>query len=62
MPVVDEAGVMLGIITVDDAWDALEDDRPAEGARRSWLRYGGIALIAVLVLALYTLVLVQVLT
>ena len=61
MPVVDEAGVMLGIITVDDAWDAIEDDKAAETTRANWLRYGGIALIAILILVLYTLILVQVL-
>ena len=62
MPVVDEAGVMLGIITVDDAWDALEDDKAAESARDNWLKYGGIALIVVIILILYTLILVQVLS
>ena len=61
MPVVDEAGVLLGIITVDDAWDAIEEDKTLETSRTSWLRYAGFALVAVLFLVLYTLVLVQVL-
>ncbi len=61
MPVVDEAGVLLGIITVDDAWDAIEDDKTLETTRANWLRYAGFALVAVLFLVLYTLVLVQVL-
>ena len=26
MPVVDEHGTLLGIVTADDAWDAIEDD------------------------------------
>ena len=60
MPVVDERGVLLGIITVDDAWDALEDDRSDEKKRTSALKIAGVALVAVLFLVLYTLILLQI--
>ena len=59
MPVIDEAGVMLGIITVDDAWDAIEEDK-AEKKELSWLKYLGIALAIIVVLAFYTYVIWQI--
>jgi len=60
MPVVDEGGALLGIITVDDAWDALEEDKSSDNARSSWLKYAGITAAAVLLLVLYTLFLLQI--
>lgn len=61
MPVVDERGVLLGIITVDDAWDAIEEDKGAETrASLSPIAIAGIAVVALLVLALYTLIVIQV--
>ena len=60
MPVVDENGVMLGIITVDDAWDAIEEDKAADKGPRSWLKYLFIALGVVAFLVLYTYVLWQI--
>ena len=60
MPVVDEAGEMIGIVTVDDAWDAIEDDVQADRKRMSGLKVAGIVVAAVLGLALYTVVLLQV--
>lgn len=60
MPVVDEGGQILGIVTVDDAWDAIEDDLDDERMHVSALRVAGIAVGAVLFLALYTLVLLQI--
>ncbi len=60
MPVVDERGAMLGIVTTEDAWDAIEEDRAAEKKQRSMLRVGGYVLAGVLFLGLYTLVLIQI--
>ena len=62
MPVVDEHGALLGIVTTEDAWDAIEDDVSGEKARVSGLKILGIVVSALLLLALYTLVLVQVIT
>lgn len=60
MPVVDERGAMLGIVTTEDAWDAIEEDRASEKKQRTRLRWGGYILAGVLFLGLYTLVLVQI--
>ena len=60
MPVVDEHGVLLGIVTVDDAWDAIEDDVSGDKTTASVLKGVGIGIGAVLFLALYTLVLLQI--
>ena len=35
MPVVDEHGTLLGIVTVDDAWDAIEDDVSSDKTKTS---------------------------
>ena len=59
MPVVDERGVLLGIITVDDAWDALEDDHVIEKNRFSPMKIAGIALGGITALALYTWVIIR---
>ena len=60
MPVVDEHGILLGIVTVDDAWDAIEEDVSGDKTKKLGLKIAGIALASVLVLALYTLVLLQI--
>ena len=60
MPVVDEKGALLGIVTVDDAWDAIEDDVSGEKTRTTALKAVGIGLAAVLFLVLYTLVVLQI--
>lgn len=57
MPVVDESGVILGIVTTDDAWDAIEEDVTE---KRSPLVVIGIALGAVVGLIVYTLLIFQV--
>lgn len=62
MPVVDECGTLLGIVTTDDAWDAIEDDVNDEKTRASGLMIVGVALAVVMLLGLYTLVLLQGLT
>ena len=60
MPVVDEHGMLLGIVTVDDAWDAIEDDVSGDKTTASVLKWVGIGIGAILFLALYTLVLLQI--
>ena len=60
MPVVDEHGSLLGIVTVDDAWDAIEEDVSGDKTKKLGLKIAGIALVAILILALYTLVLLQI--
>lgn len=60
MPVVDEHGSLLGIVTVDDAWDAIEEDVSGDKIKASALKVVGITLAAVMFLALYTLILLQV--
>jgi CBS-domain-containing membrane protein/sporulation protein YlmC with PRC-barrel domain len=62
MPVVDEAGRMLGIVTTDDAWDAIEEDVSTEKTQASALRVVGLVFVGLLVLVLYTLVLVQIMS
>ena len=60
MPVVDEHNVMLGLITVDDAWDAIEEDRSADKGPRNWLKIAGITLAVVIFLMLYTYGILQI--
>ena len=54
MPVVDENGVMLGIVTVEDAWDALEDDGVTDKKRLTKLQIVGLCIACVAFLALYS--------
>ncbi|MEF9877087.1 MAG: CBS domain-containing protein, partial [Gordonibacter sp.] len=61
MPVVDEHGMLLGIVTVDDAWGAIEEDVSGDKAKTTALKVVGIVLASVLFLGLYTLVLLQIL-
>ena len=60
MPVVDEKGTLLGIVTVDDAWDAIEDDVSGDKTTRKVLQVVGITAAALLFLVLYTLVLLAI--
>ncbi len=62
MPVVDEGGALLGIVTIDDAYDAIEDDVSDDKTRSSIATYIGIGLAIVLFLVLYTLVVVRIVT
>ena len=47
MPVVDEHGVLLGIVTVDDAWDAIEEDVSGDKTKTTVLKALGIGAAAV---------------
>ena len=61
MPVVDEHGKLLGIITVDDAYDVIEED---SGSNKTQVRLAtiiGSIIGIVLFLVLYTIVLLQIL-
>ena len=58
MPVVDEGGAIIGVVTTDDAWDAIEEDA-SEKVKPGLVV--GITIGALLFLALYTVVLLQVL-
>lgn len=60
MPVVDEHGMLLGIVTVDDAWDAIEEDVSGDKTKTTVLKVVGIVLAALLFLGLYTLALLQI--
>ena len=60
MPVVDESGTLLGIVTTDDAWDAIEDDVAGDKSRASAGKIAGIIAACVIALAFYTLVLLRV--
>ena len=62
MPVVDEHGTLLGIVTTDDAWDAIEEDVTGDKTKTSVLKWIGIGVAVVVLLALYTLILYQVFT
>lgn len=62
MPVVDEHGTLLGIVTTDDAWDAIEEDVTGEKTKTSVLKWIGIGLAIILLLVLYTLILFQIFT
>lgn len=61
MPVVDEHGRILGIVTTEDAWDAIEEDAASEKRQMSILKVIGITLACVLVLFIYTVFLMQIL-
>ena len=60
MPVVDEHNMLLGIVTVDDAWDAIEEAVSGDKTKATALKVVGIVLASLLFLGLYTLVLLQV--
>ena len=59
MPVVDEHGTLLGIVTTDDAWDAIEDDVASDKTKMSALSIAGITVAVLLGLFLYSIILLQ---
>ncbi len=60
MPVVDEHGTMLGIVTTDDAWDAIEEDVAADKNKMNAINIAGITLAILMGLVLYSIILLQV--
>lgn len=60
MPVVDEHDRLLGIVTVDDAWDAIEEDVGNEKAKHTRLKIAGGIVGGVIILFLYTMILFQI--
>ncbi len=60
MPVIDEHNMLLGIVTIDDAWDAIEEDVSSDKTKATVLKVVGGVLAGILFLGLYTLVLLQV--
>ncbi len=61
MPVVNEQGVILGIVTTEDAWDAIEEEAASEKRQMSVLKAIGITLGCLIVLFVYTMILMQIL-
>ena len=59
IPVCDESGVLLGIVTTEDAWDAIEDDVSGDRKIRPAV-LAGIIVGAVVILALYTIVVINI--
>ena len=55
MPIVDEHGVLLGIVTVEDAWDAIEEDAVGEKTSRVVLRALGMLAASLVFLGIYTI-------
>ncbi|MBR5259419.1 MAG: magnesium transporter [Eggerthellaceae bacterium] len=62
MPVVDENGTLIGIVTIDDAYEAIEEDAAEEKTRATALMVVGVGLAGILVLGLYTLALFSILS
>ena len=59
MPVVDEHGTLLGIVTTDDAWDAIEDDVAGDKTKMNVLSIAGITVASLMGLFLYSLIVLQ---
>ncbi len=60
MPVVDESGRMLGIVTVDDAMEVIEDDAEEGKARWAWTQLIVAIVIFIIFLIPYTFVILQI--
>lgn len=54
MPVVDESGRLLGIVTVDDAMEVIEDDAEEVKSRWAWGQFAITTIVFLLVLIPYT--------
>lgn len=61
MPVTDENGQMLGIVTTEDAWDAIEEEMSSDKKHFNALKVIGIVLLVIAALFIYTLILFQIL-
>lgn len=60
MPVVDEAGKLLGIVTVDDAMEVYEDDAEETKSRWVWSQFFITLVISLVLLIPYTFAIVQI--
>ena len=60
MPVVDESGRMLGIVTVDDAMEVIEDDAEEGKTRWAWTQLIAVVVIFIIFLVPYTFVILQI--
>ena len=60
MPVVDESGRMLGIVTVDDAMEVIEDDAEEGKTRWAWTQLIAVIVIFIIFLIPYTFVILQI--
>ena len=60
MPVVDESGRMLGIVTVDDAIEVIEDDAEEGKTRWAWTQLIAVIVIFIIFLVPYTFVILQI--
>ncbi|MCI9129364.1 MAG: CBS domain-containing protein [Eggerthellaceae bacterium] len=61
MPVVDERGQMLGIVTTEDAWDAIEEEQASEKRTMGFLKVAGIVCGVIVALFIYTMALMEIL-
>lgn len=59
LPVVDEGGHMLGLVTVDDALDVIEESTETEKATNLWMKVALAIAGGVMFLALYTAVIMR---
>ena len=60
MPVVDESGRMLGIVTVDDAMEVIEDDAEEGKTRWAWTQLIAVIVIFIIFLVPYTFAILQI--
>lgn len=60
MPVVDERDILLGIVTVDDAWDAIEEEVSGNKDKADLAKIMGATSVGLLFLIVYTLVLFEI--
>lgn len=59
MPVVDEAGRLLGIVTVDDAMEVIEDDAEEDKTRWAWGQLIGTTCVFLALLVPYTFIILH---
>jgi len=60
MPVVDEKGKMLGLVTFDDVMDVMEEDNDDSSGTKHTARNVGIAVLVAVLLVVYTLIVVAI--
>ena len=60
LPVVDEGGHMLGLVTVDDALDVIEESTETEKATNLWIKVALGVCGGIMFLALYTAVIMRI--